>query len=99
MRALRGDDAAVPRPRPHGGGAGGGRVASRRVRAVPAALPLRGEPAGLRSPGDRGADAAPAPAEAVGAQDPAGLKSTSPAAVGPQADSLAQRSALAISSG
>ena len=32
VRALRGDDAAVPRPRPHGGGERRGGVASRRVR-------------------------------------------------------------------
>src|SRR2546426_4829202 len=58
MRALRGDDAAVPGPRPHGRRARGGRDASRRVLVLPEALPIRGETAPVRAQsGAAGSDA------------------------------------------
>src|SRR5439155_26801779 len=58
MRALRGDDAAVPGPRPHRRRARGGGDASRRVLVLPEALPLRDEATAVRAPGGRaGGDA------------------------------------------
>src|SRR4051812_19614905 len=64
MRQVRGDAAAVPRPRALGLGTRGGRGAPRRVRLLPQALPVRGRAAQVRPAGGRRGDAARPEAEA-----------------------------------